>query len=55
MPSAPATSGKGRSWVGEGEGSCSEVSCLKLFGTSKVRGSREVRVKPWDPQGRGWG
>ena len=49
MPSAPGTSGKGRGWVGEGEGSCSEVSCLKLFGTGKGRASREVGVRPWDP------
>ena len=45
MPSAPAASGKGRSWVGEREGSCGEVSCLKLFGDGTGRGSREAWVK----------
>ena len=30
---------------------------LKLSGQGKGmgRGPREIRVKPWDPWGRGWG
>ena len=38
MPSAPATSGEGRSGAGEGAGSSGEVSCFKVV----WRGDREL-------------
>ena len=42
MPSAPATSHKGRSQAGEGAGSCSEVPVSKLFGTRYMEGTLRV-------------
>ena len=41
--------GGGKEW-----GPAVKFPVLKLFGTG-AGGSREFRVKPWDPQGRGWG
>ena len=55
MPSSLATSHKGSNELGEGAGSCGEVSCFKVVQGHYGKGSREVGVKPWDPQGRGWG
>ena len=51
MPSAPATSPKGRSRAGKGARSCNEVFSFKVVWTGKGRESREVGVKSWDPRG----
>ena len=54
MPFAPATSCKGRIGAGKERDPAVKFPDLKLF-RPVGRRSREVRVKPWDPQGRGWG
>ena len=45
---------KGR-WGRQGKerGPAVKLPILKLFRLGSGRGSREVGVKPWDPQGRG--
>ena len=48
---------KGRVEQGKKWGPVVKFPVLKLSGQGKGmgRGSREIRVKPWDPWGRGWG
>ena len=41
--------------LGKERGPAVKLPALKLFRPGTGRGSREVRVKPWDPRGRGWG
>ena len=56
MPSAPATSPKRKCREEKVAGSCGQVSCFKVVWDRVLgKGSREVGVKPWDLQGRGWG
>ena len=45
---------KGGVGQGKEQGPALKFPVLKLF-TGYGRGSREVGVKAWDPQGRGWG
>ena len=46
---------KGGVEQGKERGPAVKFPVIKLFGSGMGRGSREVRVKPWDFQGRGWG